>query len=290
MNRTIVSLLQSAAEKYQDRAYTNTRFDQGWVPSSFKQTNIDSDYVAAFLLDHGVENQTKVGILSEGKGQWVTFEHGALKAQMVSVPLSIKLTAEEVAFRINHSESAMLAVSSNTLALVSAAYPHFNHPVMLIYLDAADERLAKQIEANGWVEWEHYATWPEILKKGEGLLQKKPKLVSDSIAKIEENDTINICYTSGTTGNPKGIMLTHLNYWANVQGAVELFDLPDATFETLIILPVDHSFAHTVGIYASMVRGITLHFVDSRGSNSAIIRNFPKNLAELNPSFLMTVP
>ncbi|MGI6437550.1 MAG: AMP-dependent synthetase/ligase [Sphaerochaeta sp.] len=290
MERTIVSLLQSAAEKYQDRAYTNTRFDQGWVPSSFKQTNLDSDYVAAFLLEDGVKSQMCVGILSEGKGQWVTFEHGALKARMVSVPLSIKLTAEEVAFRINHSEAVMLAVSSNTLALVAAAFPSFDHPVKLVYLDAPDERLAKHVEEKKWKEGKDYVVWPEILKKGEAILKKKPKLVSDSIAKIKEDDTINICYTSGTTGNPKGIMLTHLNYWANVQGAVELFKIPDGTFETLIILPVDHSFAHTVGIYTSMVCGITLHFVDSRGSNAAIIRNFPKNLVELNPTFLMTVP
>ena len=213
MERTIVSLLQNAAEKYQDRAYTNTRFDQGWVPSSFKQTNIDSDHVAAFLLEDGVKSQMSVGILSEGKGQWVTFEHGALKARMVSVPLSIKLTAEEVAFRVNHSEAVMLAVSSNTLGLVATAYPSFDHPVKLIYLDAPDDRLAKHVAERKWVEGKEYVVWPEILKKGEAVLKKKPKLVSDSIAKIKEDDTINICYTSGTTGNPKGIMLTHLNYW-----------------------------------------------------------------------------
>jgi long-chain acyl-CoA synthetase len=56
------------------------------------------------------------------------------------------------------------------------------------------------------------------------------------------------------------------------------------------VLPIDHSFAHTVGIYTSMLKGITLHFVDARGSNAAIIRNFPKNLTEVNPLFMMTVP
>ena len=68
MERTIVSLLQSAAEKYQDRAYTNTRFDQGWVPSSFKQTNLDSDYVAAFLLEDGVKSQMCWEFLVKEKG------------------------------------------------------------------------------------------------------------------------------------------------------------------------------------------------------------------------------
>ncbi len=107
---------------------------------------------------------------------------------------------------------------------------------------------------------------------------------------IDENDVVNICYTSGTTGNPKGIMLTHLNYWTNSHDAVKLFHLPDATFDTLIVLPVDHSFAHTVGIYTAFLRGITLYFVDAGKSNASIIRNFPKNLVEVSPTFLMTVP
>jgi long-chain acyl-CoA synthetase len=85
-------------------------------------------------------------------------------------------------------------------------------------------------------------------------------------------------------------MLSHLNYYSNSHGAVKLFELPDGCFETLIVLPVDHSFAHTVGIYTSFLRGITLHFVDSGTTNASIIRNFPKNLKEVNPTFMMTVP
>ena len=78
--------------------------------------------------------------------------------------------------------------------------------------------------------------------------------------------------------------------WTNVHDAIDLFKIPEGTFETVIVLPVDHSFAHTVGIYTALLQGITLHFVDSRGSNAAIIRNFPKNMVELNPTFMMTVP
>ena len=129
-----------------------------------------------------------------------------------------------------------------------------------------------------------------IVSDGEAILKKNPTLVKDLEKQIKEDDVINICYTSGTTGNPKGIMLTHVNYWVNVHDAIDLFKIPEGTFETLIVLPVDHSFAHTVGIYTALLQGITLHFVDARGSNAAIIRNFPKNLVELNPTFMMTVP
>ncbi len=98
-----------------------------------------------------------------------------------------------------------------------------------------------------------------------------------------------ICYTSGTTGNPKGIMLTHLNYWTNCNDAVDLFDNP-VHFRTLLILPVDHSFAHTVGLYTALMCGIALYFVDSRGGGIATLRNIPINMREANPIFLFTVP
>ncbi len=290
MERTIVQMLHDAAAKYADRTYTNTRGEEGWIASSFSQTDRLSDYVAAFLVNRGFKAEQAIAILSEGKGAWVTCEHGIVKARMVSVPLSIKLTAEEIAFRVNHSEAVAIAVSSNTLANVLKALPLFKREILFIYLDDEDARLAKQVEEAQWKEGEHYEVMKKILEEGEAILKKKPTLVKSLEKQIKEDDVINICYTSGTTGNPKGIMLTHVNYWVNVHDAIDLFKIPEATFETLIVLPVDHSFAHTVGIYTALLQGITLHFVDSRGSNAAIIRNFPKNLVELNPTFMMTVP
>ncbi|MFA7671732.1 MAG: AMP-binding protein, partial [Sphaerochaetaceae bacterium] len=132
--------------------------------------------------------------------------------------------------------------------------------------------------------------YEKIISEGKKIFDKNPSLVQKIKDQIDENDVVNICYTSGTTGNPKGIMLTHLNYWANSHDAVTLFELPEEQFETLVVLPVDHSFAHTVAIYTALLKGITLHFVDARGSNAAIVRNFPKNLTEVNPIFLLTVP
>ena len=232
MERTIVQMLHDAAKKYGDRAYTNTRTDAQWQPSSFKQTDIQSDYIAAYLLSHDFKAEQTVGILSEGKSSWVTCEHGVIKAKMISVPLSIKLTPEEIAFRINHSEAVALAVSANTLGNAIKALPLFDHHVMFIYLDEQDDRLENQIRLAGWKQDVDYVPYQTMLMDGEALLAKKPNLVKDVEATISEQDTINICYTSGTTGNPKGIMLTHVNYWVNSHDAIELFQLPDAQFET----------------------------------------------------------
>ncbi|MCY1153175.1 MAG: AMP-binding protein [Sphaerochaetaceae bacterium] len=290
MERTIVQMLSLAAEKYGTRAYTTKKIDGNWIACSFAQTQIITDNIAACLLKKGMKPEDKVSILSEGSSQWVNIELAVLKARGISVPLSIKLTESEIAFRVNHSESTMIAVSHNTIEKVAKAFNDFDHKVVLVYLGNDDDRIKEVSTKMKWKKNQDFVIYDELNNEGKLILENNPDIVENSVKEINENDVINICYTSGTTGNPKGIMLTHLNYWANSHDAVKLFELPDATFETLIVLPVDHSFAHTVGIYTAFLRGITLHFVDSGKTNASIIRNFPKNLKEVNPIFMMTVP
>ena len=288
--RTIIQMLRDGAQRFPDRAYVTKKTDSGWKAYSYCEVDNSSDQVAAYLLAHGIENESTFGLLAEGRPEWVIAELGVIKARCISVPLSIKLTADEIAFRLTHSEAKGIIVSSNTLDTVCKALDTMDQKPFIYYLDTVDDRLKRQAEAHRWTEGKDYLAWDALVQDGAEILLRIPHITDKSVDAIEEHDTVNICYTSGTTGNPKGIMLTHLNYWANSHDAVQLFKLPDAVFETLIVLPLDHSFAHTVGMYTAMLRGITLHFVDARGSNAAIIRNFPKNLVEVNPVFLMTVP
>ncbi len=288
--RTIIRMLEEAAVRYPSRAYSSMKGEGGWEGKTFAEVDTLSDHFAAHILDQGIEIASNFGLLAEGRTEWIVAEMGLLKSRMVSVPLSIKLTSEEIAFRLKHSEAKGIIASSNVLDKVCKALELLEEKPILYYLDSFDERLKRNSEALNWVEGEDYFIWPKLMEKGVSLLNDNSSLVKESIAQIDENDVINICYTSGTTGNPKGIMLTHLNYWSNSHDAVTLFELPDGELETLVVLPVDHSFAHTVAIYTALLKGITLHFVDARGTNAAIVRNFPKNLVEVNPTFLLTVP
>ncbi|MDC7246050.1 MAG: AMP-binding protein [Sphaerochaetaceae bacterium] len=289
--RTIVNMLHDAAARFPQRAYATKKGDSGWIEYSYSLVDEQSDYVCAALAQNNVKNQSAFGLLAEGRPEWVIAEMGVIKHRSVSVPLSIKLAPEEIAFRLTHSEAVGIIASSNTLDNICRSFEFMEGDLpVLYYLDEIDQRLEKYIEKFDWKEGENFYCWSTLIDLGKKALSENPSVVEDIEKTIREDDTINICYTSGTTGNPKGIMLTHLNYWTNSHDAVELFILPDEVFETLVVLPVDHAFAHTVGIYTSMLRGITLHFVDARGSNAAIIRNFPKNLVEVNPYYLMTVP
>jgi len=106
---------------------------------------------------------------------------------------------------------------------------------------------------------------------------------------IGPDDYVNICYTSGTTADPKGIILSHRNYTANIEQTLTLMDVPE-WWSTLLILPWDHAFAHTVGIYILMATGSSLAAVQSGKSYLDRLKNIPGNIREIKPVFMLSAP
>jgi long-chain acyl-CoA synthetase len=293
MKRTVLRMMDEAAVQWGADPYALKKGNAGWVSVSFSQARARSREFAAWLLLKGYEKGERLAILAEGSPEWIMAESGILCAACVSVPLSIKLLAEEIPFRLDHSEARAIFTTKNQLEKVLGSFASLeNKNILLVYLDD-DPAFAREAAAKHGVFSERVVGFDEACEAGRAVLDAPLSTFAsrlDAIAtEAEEDDAVTICYTSGTTGNPKGIVLTHLNYWTNCHDAVELFDGP-YHFRTLLVLPVDHSFAHTVGLYTALVCGIALYFVDSRGGGIATLRNIPLNLRESNPIFLFTVP
>lgn len=106
---------------------------------------------------------------------------------------------------------------------------------------------------------------------------------------LENDDPATITYTSGTTADPKGVILTHRNYTANVEQSLTLMDIP-SSFRTLIILPLDHCFAHVVGFYIFMKKGASVATVQVGKSPMDTLKNIPTNIQEVKPDLLLSVP
>jgi long-chain acyl-CoA synthetase len=230
-----------------------------------------------------------VAILSEAKTDWIVTEFAALFAGGISVPLSIKLLPEEVPFRVNHSDAALFAVSENTLEKVISQWNKYeNKDLKLIVLDRPSDKIKNICQQHGF-DARQLLFISDLYKLGEVNTEEHGPAVEALENGTGENDVVTISYTSGTTGNPKGIMLTHLNYYSNSHAAVNTFQIKEG-IATLLILPTDHSFAHTVGIYTALVKGLSLHFVDARGGGMNALKNIPQNLVEAESNFLLTVP
>ena len=288
--RTVMTLLETAAAEHADRTYLSGKDSAGWHDVSFGDTEAQSDRMAAWWLSRKFKRGAAVGLISEGRPEWIVGELAMLKAGLVSVPMSLKLQAEEIPFRLNHSEAVAVVVSRITLPKLLASWSQVKKKPFILINDEPNEKDLEGLEAAKLQAGKHWISWPEAIKAGTAEYEAAPEKVAESKAAIREDDTVNICYTSGTTGNPKGIMLTHLNYHSNATTAVEHFGLPEGEFETLVILPLDHSFAHTVATYAGLIKAITLSFVDAHKGAASIIPNIPINLKERNPHFVLTVP
>ncbi len=287
--RTVYSMLDRAVIKYANDPYLSTKSDQGWVRTSFSDAKIKARQLASGFLGLGIKTDDKISILSEAKTDWIIAEFAALYAGAISVPLSIKLLPEEVPFRVNHSDACLFIISENTLEKVISHWDKYqNKSLRLVLLDKPSEKISKQCKKYGFNELDLIFV-EDLYRDGAKKMDENEANLSEIEKNTKEDQVVTISYTSGTTGNPKGIMLTHLNYYSNSNAAVATFQIKEK-ISTLLILPTDHSFAHTVGIYTALVKGLSLHFVDARGGGVNALKNIPTNLIEAESNFLLTVP
>lgn len=287
MDQTIPSLLDRACAQFGDQPYLSDRGPAGWSTLSFVQTRERVRALACALIRLDLPPGCPAVIMAEGRSAWVIAELAVLHLGGVCVPISLKLLADEVPFRVNHSEARLVFVSRLTWEKVAAARSQFTGRPVFVLFDEDPELLRQIADRTDLVVGRDLFPFGELQAMGQRLRPEvEPELLSRMGALGPDSDAT-ICYTSGTTGNPKGIVLTHGNYLANCEASVELFQMPYG-LRTLVILPIDHSFAHTVALYGAFFRAIHLHFLDASGGG--LVRNIPSNLAEVKPHFLLTVP
>lgn len=281
MKRTVLEMLSSAAVNYKDNIYVSDKTDEGWKGLSFFQVEELSSLLAAALIKNGVEKDDKIALISEGRSSWIISEYAILKTRAVCVPLSIKLQSHEIAFRIEHSETKYIIVSKNCISkILEIKEQVLALGVKIIYLDEKN---------SGEESFSGVLYYDDLIEHGGNYFQETKLELMQRISNVEENDAVTISYTSGTTGNPKGIMLTHLNYWSNAHDAVQYFHLEEY-LSTLVILPLDHAFAHTVAIYCATLCSLRLYFTDSRGGMRNQLKNISLNIKETEPDFILSVP
>ena len=271
---TIIDLFERSCRLFPERPYLWEKRDGKYQPATYTTVHEQVLQVAGGLMAAGLERGERVALLSEGCNEWVYGELGILYAGGVNVPLSMKLTPSEVVFRVNHSEARFLMVSDYYLQVVRQVEGELKtvEKVFVLRRDGSPDG--------------KYIPFGELQEAGR---QVHPEEVMLRAREVGADDLANISYTSGTTAEPKGIMLTHGNYVSNVLQADSLIQIPPY-YKVLLFLPWDHSFAHTVGIYSFMYNGASLAAVDFGKSPLEYLRNIPKNLKEVKPHLLLSVP
>ncbi len=269
-------------EKYVDRFSSNTflweKQDGRWIPTTFEQTRSEAYRIGAGLMALGVQKGEKVALLSEGRNLWVLGELGILYAGAVNVPLSIKLEeSNDLLFRLRHSDAKYIMVSGTQLPKIRKILDDLPSVVKIIVLDELPEYRQKEMPIS------------EIVEMGDRFLAENRDMFVQRYRSVGPDDYANISYTSGTTADPKGILLTHRNYTANVEQAQSVIGVTPED-RMLIILPLDHCFAHVAGFYTMMSYGASIGTVPPGRTPMEALRNIPMSIKELQPTVMLSVP
>ena len=277
---TIIDFVEKYVAKFSENPFLwekNLDTNQ-WEPTSYAETLRQAKRIAAGLMALGVEKGDKISYLCEGRNMWVIGELGVLFAGAVNVPLSIKLEeANDLVFRVKHSDSKYVITSKFQLPKIRKILPECPMVEKVIVFDEVADKQENEMYIN------------EIIEMGDKFLAENEDKLVERYRSIGPDDYANISYTSGTTADPKGILLTHRNYTTNVEQAHSVIGVAPED-RMLIILPLDHCFAHVAGFYTMMSYGASIGTVPSGKSGKEALRNIPSSIKEFKPNVMLSVP
>ena len=277
---TIIDFVEKYVAKYSKNPFLwEKNLDTNvWEPTTYEETLKKAKRIAAGLMALGVQKGEKISYLSEGRDMWVIGELGVLYAGAVNVPLSIKLgEANDLVFRVKHSDSKYVITSKFQLPKIRTILPECPMVEKVIIFDQVDDMKENEIYIG------------DVIEMGDKFLAEHEDMFVQRYKSVGPDDYANISYTSGTTADPKGILLTHRNYTANVEQAHSVIGVEEND-RMLIILPLDHCFAHVAGFYTMMSYGASLGMVPSGKSGKEALRNISLSIQEIKPSVMLSVP
>lgn len=273
---TIIDFVNEYVDKYQNDTYLREKVDGVWTETSFIKTRDEARLIAAGFMSLGLNKGDKVSLLAEARPMWVITEFGILFAGGVDVPLSYKLESDyDLTFRINHSDSRFIVASEMEIEKVRRVIAQCPAIEKVIVMDDIPLQ-----------EGEIYLK--DVREAGVKFIEEHPGELEARMASVGPDDYANISYTSGTTADPKGILLTHRNYTANVAQGASVISIERGDI-MLIILPMDHCFAHVAGLYTMMSYGGSIATVPGK-TPQAQLRNIIPTMKEIKPQVMLTVP
>ena len=246
------------------------QFDEAsasWVSFTWAQVAAEVTRWQAALVREGLEPGDRVAVMLKNCIEWVIFDQAALSLGLVTVPLYLDDRPDNAAYILKHGGARLL--------LVEGKFQHKKLAEIACSVDCLERIVSLTVPENGLGEWSpHFVVVSDWLAAAEGTSVPERHLSPDKLATI--------VYTSGTTGRPKGVMLTHENIVWNAWYTTQCgpFDDQDVF---LSFLPLSHSFERTEGYYLPMMLGAEVVYARS-------IALLAQDLQTIQPTVLISVP
>ena len=272
LGSNLVELFERTAKRRMEAPFLWAKRDGAYRPWTWQRVAAEARTLARALSARGVGSGDRVLLLAENRPEWAIADLAIMAAGGVTVPAYTTNTAETHAYLLSHSAAAAAVVSNDRLAR-SLLPALASAPALKLMVAMEPLREAAQLTVP-------VLSWAEALALGEQAAAQ-----GDPVAALAPDDLACFIYTSGTGGNPKGVMLTHGNIISNVAGAQAVLQTlglgDDEVF--LSFLPLSHAYEHTGGQFLPMVVGAQIYYADG-------LEALASNFLEVRPTVVACVP
>ena len=270
---SVVKIFDKQSSMLQDQPYLWRKIDDKYSSLSWKEVRNNVESFSAALKNLGILAGDRVVIVSENRPEWQIADLSIMAIGAISVPAYTTSTTNDYEYIIKHSGARCIIVSNHDLAnkvLPAVLNSHMCQTVIKINDDNKNYDLPITV-----------LSWNSLINENNNSVLQ----LTESIKNHKRTDTACIIYTSGTGGNPKGVMLSHGAMLANCTGCKYLLeDIVSSLKEIRFLswLPLSHSYEHTITFY---MIGIGAQIYYAEGIEKLLV-----NMAEARPHFMTAVP
>lgn len=268
MIETVSQLFSNTIKSYSREDLMLYKKEGEYVQISTEEFGNKVKYFSLGLKELGFNPEDKMVILSETRPEWVMSDIACLCAGGITVPVYPTLMPPQIKYITENSDAKIV-----------------------VYSDAEQGSKVKEIRSDlnnvlHYITFEPDApegvlTFDQVLEKGKRIYEESPDLFEKAASMAKPDQVASILYTSGTTGIPKGVMLTHKNFLSNVKGVTDVIPFTSED-KVLSWLPLSHSFER-IATYTYLYKGCSIAYAEN-------MLTVGQNMPEVRPTVVVGVP
>lgn len=274
-NTTLPKLLLRNATSSKHRVAMRTKYKGIWQEISWESYANNVAQFCCGLIELGMKRGDHASILGENSPEWVFSDLAIQSLGGVSVGVYPTNSAEQVHYILDHSRSKVVIVKDQEQA----------DKVLAVKAGLPELKAIVVIDMKGLARYEDplLVSYKDVGKKGAEILERNPGIFVDAVGSTQPDEVAFIVYTSGTTGPPKGAMISHRNIIHQVISTLQpVLHFTDKD-SLLSYLPLCHIFERNLSMAMPLVFGYVVNFAES-------IDTVQENIREISPTFFAAVP
>jgi long-chain acyl-CoA synthetase len=260
----VFDILDLYKSTYKKEDVLSAKENKQWRKYSSDDLITKTNSVSYGLMSLGLTDKDKVAIISNNRPEWNFCDYGCQQANLVTVPIFPTISNTDLQFILNHGEVTTIFISDKSiyakLVAIEKEIPNVKHIISFNPIEGL-------------------MSFADFIKLGEQ--NANPEKLNDIKKSILPSNLLTILYTSGTTGTPKGVMITHHNLVSNVT-ACQGFAPFNSTWKALSFLPLNHVYERMVSTLY-LYKGISIYYAEG-------LETIGDNLKEIKPQIFVSVP